>query len=260
MSLGSVSLDRLSLGRLSVLILIALLSCKEDPAETHHRLAVELYAKGDFAKAAAEYDEVVKLNPKLDEKIQKKGAQAWAKAGQFDKAVAVLERLSSQKEGTERLTAYKEIAGFYLQQANDLGEAEHWYEKILKETPQDAETLSWLAEIAAVRGGARLASKPADPAMLDLALKRYEQVIELTPNNVAPHINKRIVLIKYLDYLEKQRVASLADAETNKADKEVAGDFKQKAGELKARAEAMKVTLDEVSRHIGELNKAAQKK
>lgn len=248
------------LGRSFVLLLVTLLSCKEDPAEAHHRLAVDLYAKGDFAKAAAEYDEVAKLNPALDEKIQKKGAQAWAKAGQFDKAAAVLERLANQKQGAEKLAAYKEIAGFYLQQVNDQTEAEHWYEKVLQETPKDAEALSWLAEIAAIRGGARMAAKPADPAMLDLALKRYDQVIELTPNAVAPHINKRIVLIKYLDYLEKQRVASLADAEANKADKEVAGDFKAKAEELKTRAETMKATLDEVSKHIGELNKAAQKK
>ena len=248
------------LGRSFVLLLVTLLSCKEDPAEAHHRLAVDLYAKGDFAKAAAEYDEVYKLNPKLDEKIQKKGAQAWAKAFQYDKAAAILQRLADQKEGPERLNAYRELAGFYMQPANELDEAEHWYNKILSESPQDAEALSWLAEIAAIRGGARSSAKPADAAMLDLALERYDRVIQQNPVNVAPHINKRIVLIKYLDYLEKQRVASLADAEANKADKDVAGDFKKKAEELKARAEAMKVTLDEVSKRIGELNKAAQKK
>jgi tetratricopeptide (TPR) repeat protein len=243
---------------LAALPVVALVSCKEDPAETHHRAAVELYSKGDFAKAAAEYDEVFKLNPKLDEKIQKKGAQAWAKAGQFEQAAAILQRLASQKEGPEKLAAFKELAGFYMSTANDLDEAEHWYAKILELSPQDAEATSWLAEIAAIRGGARSAAKVAEPEMLDLALSRYDKVIALKPEDPAPHVNKRIVYIKYLDYLEKQRVASLADAETNKADKEVAGDFMNKAEELKGRHETMKGQLDEVTKRIGELNRAAK--
>lgn len=252
-----------SLGRSTVLLLVSVVvatSCKEDPAETQHRQAIELFAKGDFAKAAAAYDEVYKLNPKLDPEVQKKGAMAWAKAGDFDKATAILERLASQKEGTERLKAYKELAAFSMQPANDLDAAERWFGKVLAETPQDPEALSWMAEIAAIRGGARSAAKPADAAMLDLALQRYDQVIALTPNDVAPHINKRIVMVKYLDYLEKQRVASLADAQANAADKVVAEDFRKKADELSSRASALKGLLEEVNQRIGELNKAAKKK
>jgi tetratricopeptide (TPR) repeat protein len=101
-----------------------LTACKEDPAEAHHRVAVEAFAKGEFAKAAAAYEEVIKLNPDLDERVQKKAASAWAKAEEYEKAAALLERLAAKKTGDEKIASELEIAGMYLQTARDLDQAE----------------------------------------------------------------------------------------------------------------------------------------
>jgi tetratricopeptide (TPR) repeat protein len=244
---------------LSALLVIGLAftACKEDPADTHQRLAIDLFAKGEWAKAAAEYEEVIKLKPDLDEMVQKKAASAWAKAGEYDKAAAILERLGSKKTGEDKLNATREIAGMYLQTAHDLDKSEAWFQKALAMNPKDEQSLSWLAEISSVRGGARNAAVDAKTDQLDEALKRYDAVLALNPTSVAAWVNKRIVYMKYLEALQKKRTAALADAEANKADKETAGDFKKTADEAQAKWDELKVTLDEVSKKIGELNKAA---
>lgn len=237
---------------------VTLSACSEDPAETHHRVAVDLFAKGEYAKAAAEYDEVFKLNPKLDEKIQKKGAQAWSKAGEYGKAAAILERIANTKAGAEKLDGYREIAGMYMQMANDLDTAEKWFSKVLEADPKDDQSLSWLAEIASTRGGARAAGALAKPDQLDLALARYDKAIALKPDAVGTYVNKRIVYLKYLEYLQKQKTQALADAEVNKKDKQTAADFKNDAENFQKRYDEMKIALDEVGKKIGEINKAAK--
>lgn len=235
-----------------------LTACKEDPAEAHHRVAVEAFAKGEFAKAAAAYEEVIRLNPDLDEKVQKKAASAWAKAEEYEKAAALLERLAAKKTGDEKIASELEIAGMYLQTAHDLDQAEAWFKKVLAKAPKHEAALSWLAEISAVRGGARNAAVEAKPEHLDEALRRYDAVIELNPTATGAYVNKRIVYMKYLEALQKKKAGALADAETNKADKETAGDFKQTADEAQAQWDTMKLALDEVGRKLGELNKAAK--
>jgi tetratricopeptide (TPR) repeat protein len=245
-----VTLRRISV----VMVLLAILGCEEDPATAHHRLAVELYKKGDYAKAAAEYDEVYRLNPGLDELVQRKGAQAWAKVGQYEKCVAILQRLADAKQGTEKIDAYRQIAGMYLQTARNLDQAEAWFNKVLVMDPRDEASMGWLAEIAAARGGARNQAAPADPAMLDLALERFDKVIALNPGNLGTYVNKRIVYIKYLNYLQKEKEGAIADAEANKKDKAYA----KKVDDLQARWDAMKATLDQLGEKISEMSKAAK--
>jgi tetratricopeptide (TPR) repeat protein len=236
---------------------LLLVSCKEDPAEAHHRLAVDLYAKGKFAEAAAEYEETIKYNPNLDEKVQKKAAQAWMKVGEQEKAVAILERLANTKSGPDKIGAYQEIASLYMSTSSfDL--AESWFNKALALNPKDDQSLGWLAEIAAIRGGARSTSAQVKPDRLDLALKRYDDAIAANPKLVTPWINKRIVYIRYLDYEQKQMAAALADAETNKADKDTAADFTAEAAKHQANIDQMKASLEEATKKIGELNKAAK--
>lgn len=236
----------------------SLTACKEDPADTHQRAAIEAFAKGEWAKSAAEYEEVIKLKPDLDELVQKKAASAWAKADQYDKATAILEKLAAKKTGDEKAAAWREIAGMYLQSAHDLDKAESWFQKALELNPKDEQTLSWLAEISSVRGGARNASVEAKLDQLDEALKRYDAVIAVNPTGVGAFVNKRIVYMKYLEGLQKKKTQALSDAAANKADKESAADFKKEAEEAQAKFDEMKTTLDEVGKKIGELNKAAK--
>jgi tetratricopeptide (TPR) repeat protein len=241
-----------------VLAATILSACEEDAATAHHRLAVDLYKKGDYGKAAAEYDEYFRLDGHVDEQIQRKGAQAWAKSGDYQKAVAILQRLADGKTGTEKIDAYRQIAGMYLQTAHDLDKAEEWFNKVLAMDPKDEASMGWLAEIAAARGGARNQAAPADTKMLDLALERFDRVIAMNPSNIGPYVNKRIVYIKYLNYLQKQKEQALADAEANKKDKTTFKDFNDKADEVQVRWDAMKATLDQLGERISELTKAAK--
>jgi tetratricopeptide (TPR) repeat protein len=243
---------------LLVLATTILSACEEDAATAHHRLAVDLYKKGDYAKAAAEYDEYFRLDGHVDEQIQRKGAQAWAKSGDYQKAVGILQRLADAKTGTEKIDAYRQIAGMYLQTAHDLDKAEEWFNKVLAMDARDEASMGWLAEIAAARGGARNQAAPADPKMLDLALERFDKVIAMNPGNIGPYVNKRIVYIKYLNFLQKQKEQALADAEANKKDKATFKDFNDKADEIQARWDAMKATLDQLGEKISEMSKAAK--
>jgi tetratricopeptide (TPR) repeat protein len=250
----------LTLRRVPVLLVLVttIAGCDEDAATAHHRLAVELYKKGDFAKAAAEYDEYFRLDGSVDEQIQRKGAQAWAKSGDYVKAVAILQRLADAKQGTEKVDAYRQIAGMWLQTARDLDKAEEWFNKVLAMDPKDEASMGWLAEIAAARGGARNQAAVADPKMLDLALDRFDRVLAMNPNNIGTYVNKRIVYIKYLNYLQKQKEQALNDAEVNKKDKATAKDFSDKADAIQVRWDAMKGSLDKLGEQIAELTRAAK--
>lgn len=238
--------------------LLCLAACKEDPGDTHHRAAIELYKAGDWQKAATEYEEVIKLKPDIDFRVKKKAATAWAKAGEYDKSAAILEKLGLTLTGAEQAAAWREIAGMYLQTARDPDKAELWLRKALALDEKDEATLGWLAEISAIRGGARNIGLEAQPSHLDEALKRYDAVIAVNPNGVGSYVNKRVVYIKYLEYLSKQKAAALADAETNKDDKEAEADFIQAADDAQAKWDALKAELDAVGAKIGELNKAAK--
>lgn len=233
-------------------------ACSEEPAKTHHRRAIELYKNGDFAKAAEEYDQVYALDPTLEERVQKKGAQAWSKAGQFDKAAAILERLANSKIGPEKVTAYREVALFYKESANDLNTSEKWLTKALELDPKDDQSMLWLAEIASIRGGARVQTAPAVPEQLDAALKRYDDVIVLKPNNPSPYVNKRIAYVKYLGYLQKSKDDALAAAEASKKDKVAAANFRDTADAFNTKLEAMKAASEENNKKLGAVLTAAK--
>jgi tetratricopeptide (TPR) repeat protein len=177
-----------------------LTACKEDPAEAHHRVAVEAFAKGEFAKAAAAYEEVIKLNPDLDERVQKKAASAWAKAEEYEKAAALLERLAAKKTGDEKIASELEIAGMYLQTARDLDQAETWFKKVLAKAPKHEAALSWLAEISAVRGGARNAAVEAKPEHLDEA--SYDIEVNPTATGVPEVLVRDLVVELDLGHLD----------------------------------------------------------
>lgn len=239
----------------------AVLGCKEDPSEAHHRKAAELFKKDDFAAAAAEYEEALKLNPKLDQKVYEKAAFAYLKAQKFDKSAEILlKTLDFKKTDAEKIDLYRNIAGMYLQGAQDGDKAEKYFNEALKLNPKDDQSIAWLAEIASIRGGARSMTAQIVPDQLQKAMDLYDKVIELTPASPTPYINKRIALTRYIENLIKQKQAVEADAETHKNDKDKAtfDDLKQQATDYQARIDELKPKLDELTKKLGEVQKAAK--
>ena len=236
---------------------LLVVGCRESEADTHHRAAIKAYDLGDFATAAAEYDKVYELNKSLDERVQKKGAQAWAKAKEFARSAAIFERLANTKQGKERADLYREIAAMYMGAAGDFDAAEAWYKKALELEPKDDRIVSWLAELSAIRGGARSQTAEVKPEHLELALTRYDEAIALNPTQLSNYINKRIIFVRFVDYYQKQHTQALADVEANKRDKKVREQFQEDAARYEKAALAYRQKLEENNAKIGELAKAA---
>lgn len=247
---------------LSLLPLLGLLQACQDPATMHQRQAEVLLGQGAFARAAAEYEEAFKANPHLSDSVQKQGALAWAKAGEYAKAAAILEGLAERAQGPERPRAYQELAAFYVEPAGALEEAERWYERALALAPGDTVILTRLAELAVLRGkapgaegasgadGASGAAGVADPAQLAKAIELYQQLIELEPRAVAPLRQQREVMVAYLASLETQQAAALAQAEASQADELLSDDFRRRADEFSARAAGLQGRLEEVDERL----------
>lgn len=243
-----------------VLLFASLLSCKEDPAAPLLKSANDSYAKKDYAKAGADFEEALKLNPKQDVKVYEKAAFSYMSAGNYDKATELLLKTLDFKSDTKgKLDTYRNIAGMYLQTADNPKRAEEYFGKVLALDPKDDQSLTWLAEIAARRGGARDNEAEGVPADLDVALQRYDQLITLTPANPAPYINKRIVLVKYLTTLTKLKAVAEKDAEENKDDQVTHQDFLDEAKRHQAKAEELKALMDETTKKLVEVSKAAKK-
>lgn len=243
---------------LRTLLIPALLlaACTEDPADQARQAGNVLFKKGEYDKAGAEYEKALSLDKKPEVKGYETAAFAYMKAGDLTKASELLLKTIDMKPDTEgKLEVYRNITGMYLT-ANRGAEAEKYFDEILKLAPKDPSAMGWLAEIASDRGGARNAMKPAVPAELDKALEWYAKVLEVTPDDVGPWVNRRIIYMKYADYYVGLKVQAEADAESNKDDKETAADFKQQAADAQAKADEMQKLLAEANAKIGELNKA----
>lgn len=115
-----------------MLVFASLWSCKEDPAVPLLKSANELYAKKDYAKAGAAFEDALKANPKQDVKIYEKAAFAYMSAGNYDKATELLLKTLPLKSGDkEKLDTYRNIAGMYLQTADDPKKAEQYFGEVL---------------------------------------------------------------------------------------------------------------------------------
>lgn len=241
-------------------VFLALAGCKKEPtpAELHLDKGDALLEKSDFFKAAEEYAASLQANPQQEVKVWEKTAYAYMKAGEQDKAADyLLKTLPMRADDASRLTTYRNIAGMYLQ-AGQLDKAEQYFGEVLKRAPSDDQSLTWLAEISSHRGGARRTTGAIDPEHLNRAIERYDQIITLKPAAPAAYINKRIALMKLIDHQAAMKQAALDDAETNKADKQVAADAKEQAAKYQARIDELKATLDDTNKKLGEVQKAAK--
>ncbi len=189
---------------LALVSLALLVACKGDPAVEHRKLGEELFGRSDFAGAAAEYAKSLALDPK-QEKLWEKLAFCRIKIGENEAAAEALVKLADFKPvPAQRAEVFRNAAGIFLQ-GPDRVKAERYLAETVRLEPADEASLGWLAELAAEKGGARVDLAPAVPEELDSAIRYYTRLIELRPTGAAAHANRRLVLVKYLNYLGEEK-------------------------------------------------------
>jgi tetratricopeptide (TPR) repeat protein len=216
--------------------------CKNEPtpAEQHLLKGNDLYKSQDFAGAAAELDESLKLDPKQDQKVWEKCAFSYGKAGKTDEAVGILMRelplLPTLPQKQENL---RNAAGMYLQ-AGQGDKAEKVFGDAVKVDPKDEFSLGWMAEIASQRGGARKNDGGISVPDLEVALARYDQLLAINPNSMAYLVNKRIVLARMMKGLDDDKKSS----------------DKPTIAKLQARIDELKKLYDVTNEKMAEVGKA----
>jgi hypothetical protein len=99
---------------------------------------------------------------------------------------------------------------------------------------------------------------PAVPAALDKALEYTDKVIALKPDETAGYINKRIALMKYIDYWQQQKASADRDVMGAGRDKEKRKELMAKADALTPNIDKYKKMLDETSKGLAEAAKKPQ--
>lgn len=249
--------------RLAVALVAAVVatSCTKEPEpfEVARIKAGDAFKKNEFAAAAADYAKSLELKPDQDLVVWDRAAFSYMKANDYEHAAEFLEKsLPRRADDAARGEAIRNIATMFLQTAHDADKAEKYFQKALTLDPKDEQALSWLAEISSQRGGARLQTAEAQPEHLKTALERYDAVIALNPAKPDAYINKRIVFMKYLEFLNRQKLSILADAENQKKDKEAYASALEQADDTQKRMDELKAQLDETTKKLGEVNKAAK--
>jgi tetratricopeptide (TPR) repeat protein len=234
----------------AVVVATGCLVSKPDPAVVEAEAGDGLLSKSEFGPAAEAYQRALALDPKQEETWAKL-AHAYIRLGDRDKAAAALHRKADlQVDPAKKAEVLRQVAGIYLQsQERDKGEPALL--EVLKLAPSDEETLTWLAELAADRGGARSNAAAAQPEQLDLALRYYDQLIALRPEAQSGYVHKRIVLTKYLSHLALQKQAA-EQSLGRKRGAEVA-ETRDRIAQLKARIAELEPALDAASRKLAEL-------
>lgn len=235
---------------------LATSSCKPDPAEEHRNKAINFANESKWKEAIDEYALSLQADPK-QEKLWEEKAYAHMQLEEhkpFEEAMSKLAEL--KPDNLKKAEIYRNIGGVFVQKGLS-DDAERNFMKAIALNPKDDQSLGWIAEIWAQRGGARAMGVPAKPEALDKALEWIDKVIALKPDETAGYINKRIALTKYIDYYQQQKMA---------ADKEAIGEKdKAKRAEALAKGDAVmpmidkyKKMLDETSAKLAEAAKKPQ--
>ena len=248
---------RRGLALLGVLCLVAT-GCKADVALQHRNKADEFANQGQWKQAAEEYGLSLQADPSQGELWEQK-AYAHLQLKEFEQVESAMQKLADAKtEPPKKAAVYRNIGGMWVQQGmND--RAEPFFLKAAQIDPKDDQTLNWLAEIYAQRGGARAQNAPAKPEALDKALEYLDKVTALKPNESAGYVNKRIALMKYMEYEQHQKHDALKEASTEK-DAAKVKDLQVKGDQAQAHFDKIKKQFDEVNQRIGELAKIGQGK
>lgn len=237
--------------------------CAKEPQpwEVASSKANKLLKEYKYADAAGAFEEALRLhpNPAADLKLYEKTAFAFMKAGNPDKAAEWLHKTMDLRPTKDaKLETLHNIAGIYLESAKNPAKAEEYFAAALQLEPNDEQSLMWLGEIASVRGGARAQAARAEPEFLDKAIAIYDQLISINPKAPIPYVNKRIAMMKQLNYYAEQKKLADAVAAANKRNRAVVAEHLAKADEYVEKYDALKGKLDETTRILVEVNKAAK--
>jgi tetratricopeptide (TPR) repeat protein len=230
--------------------------CKPDPAEEHRNKAINFANQSQWKEAVEEYAQSLQADPK-QEKLWEEKAFAHMQLQEnepFEQAMVKLAEL--KPDNVKKAEIYRNIGGVFVQKGL-ADEAEKNFMKAVALNPKDDQSMGWIAEIWAQRGGARAMGVPAKPEALDKALEYTDKVIALKPNETAGYINKRIALTKYIDYWQQKKAAADKDAVAEK-DKEKRKEFLAKGDEAMPMIDKYKKMLDETSQKLAEAAKHPQ--
>jgi len=232
-----------------------LLACKADPAVVHRNQGDELLRSSDFGGAAAEYAKSVALDPK-QEKVWEKLAFCRVKTGERDLAAEALVKVADFKPGdAQKAEVFRNAAGVFLQ-GPDRAKAEKYLVETVRLDPSDETSLTWLGELAAEQGGARVELAPAVPEELDHDIRYYTRLIELRPDGTAAHVNRRIVLVKYLGYLAEEKHREQVQQARRGRDPGAAAEARERMARIDAKSAELRRMLDESSAKLARGSKA----
>lgn len=223
-----------------------------DPAVVARQKGDELLAKNDFAGAEAEFQKSVDLKPK-QENTWEKLAMAQLRQEKRDQAAATLAKKAElDPDPAKKAEALRNAAGLFLQGA-DRDKAEPWLKQVLAIEPNDESSITWMAELYADRGGARSNAQDAQPEQLDVALGYYAKLAALKPQSTAPLAHTRIVLTKYMGYLEARKKAA-QDTLSRKKGPELQ-ETKDRIAALDGKIAELQPKMKDVNDKIAELKK-----
>ena len=232
-------------------------SKSDDPAAVHRALGNDHARKLDWAAAATEYGLSAQANPR-DRKIWELKANAHIRLGQLHEAAESLAKPAEYMSNpAEKAECYRLVAGMYVEQREFL-EAEKAFLEALKFDPRDENSLSWLGELASVRGGARSMTEPLDPVWLTKAIAYYDKVISVNPENLFAYVNKRIALTKYVVIEEQESALANRLIHLERRDASKVAAAQTRLSESTARMEGFKKEIDAMTTKIKEIQ-AAQK-
>lgn len=226
-----------------------LLACKPDPAVGHRKQGDELLQRSDFGGAAAEYARSLALDPK-QEKIWEKLAFCRVKTGENELAAEALVKVADFRPApAQKAEVFRNAAGIFLQ-GPDRAKAERYLAETVRLDPSDEASLSWLGELAAEKGGARLEQAAAVPEELDAAIRYYGRLVELRPDGSAARANLRIVLVKYLNHLAGERHREQLQLARLGRDAAAAAEGRERVARIDARSAELRRMLDESSPRV----------
>jgi tetratricopeptide (TPR) repeat protein len=241
---------------LGVAALALATGCKPDPATEHREKAINFSNQSQWKEAIDEYALSLQADPK-QEKLWEEKAYAHMQLQEnepFEQAMVKLAEL--KPDNLKKAEIYRNIGGVFVQKG--LGDqAEKNFMKAVELNPKDDQSLGWIAEIWAQRGGARSMGVPAKPEALDKALEFTDKVIALKPNETAGYINKRIALMKYVDYWQQQKAAADKDAVVEK-DKEKRKEHLTRGDQALAQIDKYKKLLEDTNKGLAEAAKHPQ--
>jgi tetratricopeptide (TPR) repeat protein len=199
----------------------------------------------------------LEANPhqKKADKLLEKEAYAYMKSGDTDQAAAVLlKTMESKTDPKERVELLHTIANIYVEKGPP-EKVEQYYLEALKVDPKDLDALAWLGEVASQQGGARSAKAGAVPKYLEKAIGYYDQAIALNPSALLPYVNKRIALLKYVEYERLEKEAAERDAQSAKKRSPTLAEAKERAAKAQVKMDELRAQIEPISAKISEMTK-----